>query len=201
MSPASEQHTNTVVRSREQVIRDRRRRQTYTFASVFALVFLIGLVALGNWQAWWTIGGSAQAATICPEQTVTLPRYTNVNVINTTDRKGLAAAVAKELQKRQFIVLSIASESPDKPFNMVAEIRYGVDGKVAARTIGLQFPKTIKMVQDDREEDSVDVRIGEKYKGMVSGKKGAEAIRPVEEPRGCIPPTTAPATTPAPSAS
>jgi LytR cell envelope-related transcriptional attenuator len=199
MSPTDVEHASTVVRSRQQLIRDRRRRQTYTFVSVFAVVLLIGLVALGNWQAWWTIGGSAQAATICPEQTVIQPRFTNVVVVNATDRKGLAAAVAKELQKRQFKVLTLVSETPDKPINLVAQVRYGEAGTLAAHTVSLQFPAKIAMVKDDREDESVDVVLGEKYKGMVSGKKGLAAITPKEDPRGCVPATTAPE--PSPSAS
>lgn len=197
MSPADEHANTTVVRSRAQLVRDRRRRQTYTFVSVFGVVFLIGLVALGNWQAWWTIGGSAAAATICPEQTFIQPRFTNVTVVNATDRKGLAAAVAKELQKRQYKVLTLVSETPDKPINLVAEIRYGEAGTLAANTVSRQFPAKIKMVKDDREDEGVDVVLGEKYKGMVSGKKGLAAITPKEDPRGCVKATP----TPTPSAS
>jgi hypothetical protein len=200
MSSADVERTSTVARSREQVNQDRRRRQTYTFVTVCALVFLVGLVAFGNWQAWWTIGGSAQAATICPAQTVTQPRFTNVNVLNGTDRKGLATAVAKELQKRQFTVLTIATRTPGKPLKLVAQVHYGEAGKLAARTVALQFPTKVAMVADDREDESVDVVLGEKYKGMISVKKGLAAIKVKDDPHGCVRATTAPAT-PEPSAS
>src|SRR5690242_14050304 len=143
MTPNNVEQTGTVLRSREQLIRARQRRQTYTFATVFALVLLIGVVALGNWQQWWTIGGSAQAASICPVQTVTEPRFTNVNVINGTTRKGLAGAVAKELQKRQFRVLTIETEDVDTPVKTAIQVRYGEVGKLAARTVALQFPGTV----------------------------------------------------------
>ena len=199
MSPADVENTGTV-RTREQLSRDRQRRQTYTFVTVFALVFLVGLVALGNWRQWWTIGGSAQAATtICPEPTVTQPRFTDVNVINGTDRKGLAAAVAKELQKRQFRVLTIATEEQDSPIKGVIQVRYGEAGKVAARTVSLQFPAKVVMTRDDREDETVDVVIGDTYKAMVSAKKGLAAIKPKEDPRGCVRATTPPATPPAAS--
>jgi hypothetical protein len=195
MSPADVEHTSTAVRTREQLSRDRHRRQTYTFVTVLTLVFLVGVVALGNWQQWWTIGGSAQASTtICPEATVTQPRFTDVNVINGTDRKGLAAAVAKELQKRQFRVLTIATEELEGPIKGVVLVRYGEAGKLAARTVSLQFPSKVVMAKDDREDETVDVVIGTKYKSMVSLKKGLAAIAPKEDPKGCIPATTPAAT-------
>jgi LytR cell envelope-related transcriptional attenuator len=192
MTPTDVEHSSTTFRSREQLSRDRRRRQTYTFITVFSMVLLIGLVALGNWRQWWTIGGSAEAATICPTQTVTQPRFTNVNVINATGRKGLATAVAKELQKRQFRVLTIESEEPDKPVTTVAQVRYGPAGKLAAHTVALQFPAKVTMVEVDRDDEAVDVVIGNKYKLMISAKKGAAAIKPKEDPRGCVHATTPP---------
>ena len=199
MTPSDVEHTSTTVRSRQELIRQRRRRQTYTFVTVFTLVSLVGLVALGNWRQWWTIGGSAQAATICPTQTYTAPELTNVSVYNATDRKGLAAAVSKELQKRQFRVLSIATEHPEEPITTVVEIRYGPTGKLAARTVALQFPAKIRMIEDKRADESVDVVIGEKYKAMIAAKKGLAAIKLKEDPRGCIQATAPP--TPEPSAS
>ena len=199
MTPSDAEHSGTVLRSREQLNRDRQRRQTYTFVTVFGVVFLIGLVALGNWQQWWTIGDSAQAASVCPAPTVTEPRFTNVNVINATTRKGLAGAVAKELQKRQFRVLTIETEEPDKPLKTAVQVRYGEAGALAAHTVALQFPAKVTMTKDEREDETVDVVIGPPYKAMVSAKKGAAAIEPKEDPRGCVQPTTPP--TPEQSAS
>lgn len=191
MTPADVEHPTPVTRSREQLIMDRHRRQTRTFLGVTGAVFLIGFVALGNWQQWWTIGGSAQAAaTPCPVQTVIAPDEVNINVINGTGRDGLASAVAKELQKRRFTVLSIESERPKKPINAVVQVRYGPAGKLAARTVALQFPTKVVMVPGKRKSESVDVVIGDKYRAMVSAKKGAAAIQLKEDPRGCLRPTT-----------
>jgi hypothetical protein len=210
MTPSDVEHAGTVrpgkqprpgkqLSSREQLARARKRRQTYTFVTVFGLVLLVGVVALGNWQQWWTIGGAAQAASICPTQTVTEPRFSNVNVINGTTRKGLAGAVAKELQKRQFRVLTIETEEADAPIKTAVQVRYGEAGKLAAHTVALQFPGKVKMINDKREDETVDVLIGTAYKNMINAKKGAAAIKPKEDPHGCVEATT-PAT-PEPSAS
>jgi len=186
--------------TRAELARARQRRQTYTFLGVFAFVLLVGLIALGNWRQWWTIGGSSPAtAAICPVQTVIDPELTNISVYNGTNRNGLAAAVAKELQRRDFRVLSIGTEEQSKPLRTVLEVRFGPDGRRAAHTVALQFPAQVKMVDDGREDETVDIVIGEKYKAMVSAKKGVAAIRPVARPAGCRPATTA-SPTPEPSA-
>ena len=198
MTPTDVEHANRVAPTREQLLRARQRRQTKTFLGVFGVVLLIGLVALGNWQQWWTIGGSSQvAATICPTQTVMDPELTNINVYNGTTRNGLAAAVAKELQKRKFRVLSIGTEEQKKPLKSVLVVRYGPEGKLAAHTVGLQFPGKVTMDSDDREDETVDIVIGEKYKSMISGKKGLAAIQPIAQPEGCVTATSSP--TPEPS--
>ena len=197
MTPADVERPRTSVQSREQLARARQRRQTYTFVSVFSMVVLIGLVAFGNWRSWWTIGGSTRvAATVmCPIQTVIDPELTNVTVINGTRRNGLAAAVAKELQKRQFRVLSVETEAQDKPLNSVVMIRYGPEGKLAARTVALQFPTKVSMVLLKRDSEAIDLVIGEKYKSMVNAKKAAASIKPKAPAKGCLPATTAPAPT------
>jgi hypothetical protein len=196
MTPTDIEHTNRVAPTREELLRARQRRQTKTFLGVFGFVLLIGLVAFGNWQQWWTIGGSSSAAaTICPTQTVMDPELTNINVYNGTTRNGLAAAVAKELQKRKFRVLSIGTEEHKKPLKSVLVVRYGPAGKLAAHTVSLQFPAKVTMVDDEREDEAIDIVIGDKYKGMVPGKKALAAIQPIAEPQGCKAATPTPGPT------
>jgi hypothetical protein len=61
---------------------------------------------------------------------------------------------------------------------------------VQAHTVSLQFPPKVKLVEDDgRDDDSIDVILGEKYTGMVSRKEGARAIVPAPVPDGCVPPS------------
>jgi hypothetical protein len=190
-----------VMPSRELLALARRRRQTFTFLGLFGFVMLVGLVAAGNWQGWWTIGGESVAAVVaCPVQVVSEPDLTEVNVYNGTNRNGLAAAVGKELGDRGFSMLTIGTETQSKPLNLTVVIRYGPAGKLQAHTVSLEFPGKSRMIKDKRDDETVDVLIGEKYTAMVSAKKAAAAIKLKPIPDGCVTPTTAPAT-PVPSAS
>jgi hypothetical protein len=197
--------SDTILPPHSHVANTRQRRQTYTFLTLISVVLLIGVAALGNWLQWWTIGGSAQASSVaCPVQTVTSPELTIVSVYNGTERRGLAAAVAKELQARRFRVATVASEAQPKPLRQIALIRYGPDGARAARTVALQFPGKVKMVKDARGTRDVDLVLGEKYKGLLGRKQAGAASAPKPEPVGCIPAAattaTGTATAPAPSA-
>lgn len=168
----------------------RRHRQNTTFLMLITMVLVVGFIALGNWLQWWTIGGRrAAAAVACPTQKVSDPELTKVSVYNGTDRHGLAAAVSKELQRRTFHVISIANQKQPDPLRAVAVIRFGPSGAVQAHTVSLQFPPKVKLMQDDRPDTSVDVILGEKYKGMVGRKEAARAIVPAAEPAGCVRPT------------
>ncbi len=199
MSP-SDDHTGTLLPSRESRTRDRQRRQTYTFLGLFVFVALVGFTALGNWQGWWTIGGSAEAAVRpCPVQVVSDPQDTEVNVYNGTNRNGLAAAVTKELAARDFSMLETGTEAQSKPLPYAAMIRYGPTGRVEAHTVALQFIGPVKLVRDKRDDQTVDVLLGEKYTQMLSRKKAAAAIQPKDEPTNCVPVTTPAAPVPSTS--
>jgi hypothetical protein len=191
MSPPDVEQSSSVMTSAPHRGSDRRRRQTYTFLGLFGFVVLIGLVALGNWLQWWTLGGEAQAVSVsCPIQVVSEPALTRVNVYNGTNRSGLATSVARELQKRKFHVLANGSARPAKPLNSIAEIRYGDPGAQAAHTIALEFPGKVSLVKDARDTKTVDLVLGERYKGMQTRAKAVKAIKPKTEPDGCVIPAT-----------
>jgi hypothetical protein len=198
MSPPDVEQSSNVVAPAPSRVSNRRRRQTYTFLGLFGFVVLIGIVALGNWLQWWTLGGEAQAVTIvCPTQTVSNPTLTRVNVYNGTTRSGLASAVARELQKRHFHVLAISTLPQAKPIQSIGIIRYGPPGLQAANTIALEFPGKLTLVNDKRDSRTVDLILGERYKGMQARAKALAAIKPKPQPEGCVvPPSTTPTSGP-----
>ncbi|MBT0767310.1 LytR C-terminal domain-containing protein [Kineosporia sp. J2-2] len=130
-------------------------------------------------------------------QTVSAAGRTVVNVYNGSDRRGLAGAVARELQRREFRVLSIGNDASDRHSTAVS-IRYGAGDEIPARTVALQFPGRVKLVPDPRARDdhAVDVVIGSRYKAMTGRTAAAAAIAPAPTPRGCLRATTAPSLTP-----
>jgi hypothetical protein len=192
MSPPKDDQSRSVLPPRELRARARRRRQTYTFVGLFTLVALVGVIALGNWRAWWTLGGQAQAAAVtCPTQVLAAPALVTVNVYNGTGHSGLASAVAKELRTRGFAVKAIANEAESSPINSVVLIRYGTPGIKAARTVARQFPSKVKLLRISKNTRVVDVVIGSKYKQMIDRKKAAAAIALKPETEGCVPPSAA----------
>src|SRR4051794_37987354 len=161
MTPPDDERSSTVVPPRTNRGRHRRRRQTYTFVGLFTSVVLIGVVAFGNWQQWWTLGGrAATVSAYCPTQIFTSPRMISVRVFNGTQRRGLAAAVGNELEKRGFTVITIGNEPLPKPIDSVVLIRYGPPGAQAARTVALQFPRRVKLIKNDKNSRTVEVVIG-----------------------------------------
>jgi hypothetical protein len=176
----------------------RRRRQTFTFLGLFTVVVLVGLVALGNWRSWWTIGGTAHAQIVaCPTQILADPTLVQVNVYNGTTRDGLATAVAKELRTRGFAVKAVANEDEATPINAVVLVRYGTPGVKSARTVGRQFPGKVQMLRVSKNTRVVDVVIGTRYRAMLDRTKAAAAIALKPAEQGCVEPTATDTATPA----
>jgi len=185
MSRPDVDQSDTVQLTTELRTRRRHRRQTLTFLGLFAFVAVVGLFALGNSLQWWRLGGRAEAAAACPAQAFSAPELTEVNVYNATSRRGLASAVAAELQRRGFHVLAIETEVQAKPVTVVVLIRYGAAGKIYAHTLARQFPGSVRLVKDARTSRKVDVLIGAKYQRMVSRNRAAAEIVLKPQPADC----------------
>lgn len=91
------------------------------------------------------------------------PFEIRVNVYNTTWHVGLAADVAKKLEKRGFTIEDVGND-PNRAFlpHEVAMLRFGPDGAAAAKELALQIPG-VQTVQDQRSGPVVDLVIGNKY--------------------------------------
>lgn len=144
----------------------------------------------------------------CVTVTVTpgagLPSTSQVttNVYNATDRTGLAATTAEELQRRGFVIGTIDNDPLGKSVSGVAEIRHGPSGKSAAELMAFYVPGAV-LVDDGRDDATVDTVLGAAFTQVAAQSEVEDAIlapSPSPSGPGC-PKTTSPTTAPAPSGS
>lgn len=184
----------------------RRRRQAASFAIVVLIVFGIGVGAAGIYQGWWQWPFDDDPAVTadpgtqdCPAPSVTAAPVEGVTVtiLNGTDTRGLAAAVEAELAARGFTVTAIANAAA--PVDEVAQVRYGPESALQARTVGAHLPGP-SLIDDGRPGTDVELTIGAAFTSLNPPEVAAAALAPVpaESPSGCVTPApSAPAETPA----
>lgn len=144
--------------------RRRRRRQTFIFFAALVLTLCLGgyasAVALGAAQWPWT---PAPPVIACPTGSVTplAPAKVTVNVLNATDRQGLATRISTQLQaeSRGFSLGSVGNDTSDGTVSGTAQIRTGTRGIPAAKAVQTQVARSV-IVLDRRDDDSVDLVLG-----------------------------------------
>lgn len=155
--------------------------------------------------------GSAQpepcvTVTVTPGAGLPSPSQVTTNVYNATDRAGLAASTAEELQVRGFLIGVIANDPLAKTITGVAEIRHGPSGEQAARLMAFYLPGA-ELVDDGRKDATVDTVLGAMYTAVApQSEVDAALAAPSPSPSGpgCSPspaPTGGAATSSEPSAS
>lgn len=156
--------------------RVRRRGRPGPWLAFLAVLVIIAVVV------WWRVLGSSKHtdASACgphPSQAIATmsTKSVQVRVYNSTDKDGLAKAVAQALQIRGFTVLT-ASNDPlqDRVVTGVGEIRYGSQGTQQALLLSFQFPG-ISLVPDSRTDAIVDLAVGPGYQRIANGDQINEA--------------------------
>jgi hypothetical protein len=176
----------TVLRRRET-----ERRHTQNFLSIFASTIAVGLVAYTFWLGLWILpfGSGHRAGCVpgTPTPTAAPIKQTSVRVYNATDRPGLALNVARDLQKRGFLVPMWDNDTTAAGMKVVAEIRHGPNGLLNARTVAAQVNGTATLVLDnDREGPTVDLVLGRAFLKLRSPAEAAKLIAtPTEVPEVC----------------
>jgi hypothetical protein len=109
-----------------------------------------------------------------------------VNVYNATDRRGLAARVAGQLEQRGFRIRKVDNDPAERQVTGAAEVRHSDHGADAARTVAAQVAGVV-VVPDQRPGASVDLVLGAGFTGLVPTAEAAAALTPTPEPRpaGC----------------
>lgn len=133
--------------------------------------------------------------TVTPGAGLPSPAQVTTNVYNATDRTGLAATTAEELQVRGFLIGVIDNDPLAKTITSVAEIRHGPSGEQAARLMAFYIPGA-ELVDDGRKDATIDTVLGAAYTSVApQSEVDAALAAPSPSPSGpgCSP-SAAPAT-------
>lgn len=134
--------------------------------------------------------GLAAEDSPCPPEGATPVPYgqVTVNVLNGTNRIGLAGDTAAALSSRGFVIGQQlnAAELGYTGYSGSALIQFGAQGVAAAYTVAAQFD-TPQLVLDTRADASVDVVVGSSYSALVAAADVVlQADQPFAVPEGCI---------------
>ncbi|PID53420.1 MAG: hypothetical protein CSB46_08195, partial [Micrococcales bacterium] len=158
----------------EQARRDRHRRQSVSFSVIFLVVMLVGLIALGQAVGWWSFAGGNPHAepNPCPTRHVQAPELVRMQILNSSDRTGLAAQTATKLRQRGYRVTSTGNSSTQLAAGVPALILFGPRGIEEARAVAAQIDGA-RTQDDGRDDESVDLILGEAFRDIRTRDKAA----------------------------
>lgn len=136
--------------------------------------------------------------TVTPGATLPNPSQVTTNIYNSTDRAGLAATTAEELQARGFIIGTIDNDPLERAVSATAEIRHGPAGESAATLMTYYIPGAV-LVNDGRADATIDTALGQAFTAVAAqAAVDAALLAPSPSPSGpgCPSPTAAPSITP-----
>ncbi|WP_432496688.1 LytR C-terminal domain-containing protein [Kineococcus gypseus] len=164
----------------------RRRRQRAVFAVLVLLVLGVGGGAALLWTGRWQPGDEvpAVAGPSCApavEQPLLPPAEAPVEVLNGTDRSGLAAGVAEELRGRGFTVTRVGNAAVDAG-PVTAVVRHPPDRLAQARTVAARVPEA--QLVEDPAVAVVELVLGTAYQQLLA----EDALAPPPPPPPGAPP-------------
>jgi hypothetical protein len=108
-----------------------------------------------------------------------------VNVLNSTDRAGLAATVGAELTARGFVVR--ATDNSPLAVPGTARIIFGTQGIAAGYTLAAQVDSP-QLVWDPRADATVDLVVGDAYQSLLEPTAVVlDPAAPLTARPGCVP--------------
>ncbi|MBA2769282.1 MAG: LytR C-terminal domain-containing protein [Sporichthyaceae bacterium] len=113
------------------------------------------------------------------------PGQVRVNVYNATDKRGLAARVAGQLERRGFRVKQVDNDPAKRTVTSAAEVRHSASGASAARAVAAQVGAVID-VPDGREDSTVDLVLGTAFARLTPREDAATALSDSPRPRSCV---------------
>lgn len=149
--------------------------------AVIALAALLLLTAIVWWRVLNRDSGSSASPTCTseppPAASLPAPSLVTVQLLNSTDRQGIA-------DKARATLVNDGFNSPDPADNDkskvkipgVAQIRYGRKGKGGAKLLHYYFPKA-KLVHIKSKTATVVVSLGARYQGVASSSAVNAALQ------------------------
>jgi len=138
------------------------------------IVLLVGTVvyAASYVQGWVGKSGPTAVAASCNQSTshALKPGDVTLNVYNSTSQGGLAAALARLLERQGFKVATTDNDPLGKTITGIGEIRHGPSGTEAAIIVAGRF-RGARLIQDDRADATVDLVIGAKFRNLSGPPK------------------------------
>ncbi|WP_314177938.1 LytR C-terminal domain-containing protein [Streptomyces winkii] len=114
------------------------------------------------------------------------PDSIKVNVLNATDRSGLAKSIADDLEKRGFKIGKVANAPAefDKKVKNTGVLlgAPGKEGDARLKVLGTQF-KDVDRRFDDRKGKDVDFVIGKAYDKLTGKKEADAALAALADPK------------------
>ncbi len=140
----------------------RQRRATVTLAIV--VLVLAGAFYYASTYFNQTAPTPTPCTTIVPTPQLQ-PRDVSIQVLNDTKKAGLAAATSKAAANRGFKIKGIGNDAKGETIKGVGELRFGPKGADSAKLLAQHIPG-IKLVQDKRADDTVDLVLGTGWKAF-----------------------------------
>ena len=151
----------------------RRHRRNRRTAIIFVVLVAVLAGAFYYAAAYFNRPSTPATSSGCPtgDFTAAAPALTagqvTVNVYNATNRAGLAAATAKDVKARGFVIGQVANDPSKKKIDAPAEVRFGPNGKAGSELVARLVEGAVP-TQDTRADATVDLVIGNGYKALVA---------------------------------
>jgi hypothetical protein len=111
------------------------------------------------------------------------PRQVQVQVLNANGMGGVAAITGGRLSELGFAPTGTPANDPLHPaldLPCHGEIRFGVAGQAAARTLSLVMP-CAELIRDVRPDSTVDLALGTKFTALRPNGAALEALRGLDQ--------------------
>ncbi|OLT25116.1 hypothetical protein BJF82_12975 [Kytococcus sp. CUA-901] len=139
---------------------------------LLAVLGLALLVALATMQGWFGLGGGetdeSQTTVAVPTPTLEAEDVV-VNVFNSTGTTGLAGRASDGLTARGFTVDGV-DNSGRRHRGTPARSCTGASGAEAAQLLADALPQEVELVQDEREDESLDLVLGEAWEDLPAAE-------------------------------